>query len=109
MATVTRTNNTKGVIQFLMTNVNDETERLSLVAGEEVLIHVTGLTANTSTAQVLCYVGDNTTAVAVKDAAGTSSFTSDFALGFTAPGKCSITVKLTVDGGGTTTATFTKK
>jgi hypothetical protein len=28
--------------------------------------------------------------------------------GFTAPGKCAITVKLTEDGGGTTTATFTK-
>jgi transglutaminase/protease-like cytokinesis protein 3 len=108
MATVLRTNNTKGVIQFLMTNVNDETERLSLTKDETVLIQVTGLTANTSTAQVKCYVGDNSTGVAVKDASGVSSFTSDFALGFTAPGKCSITVVLTVDGGGTTTATFAK-
>lgn len=108
MATVTRTNNTKGVIQFLMTDVNDETERLSLMAGETVMIHITGLTANTSTAQILCYAGDNSTAVVVKDSAGTSNFTADTVYGFTAPGKCSVTVKLTVDGGGTTTATFTK-
>lgn len=108
MATVTATNNTKGVLHFDMTNVNDETSRLSLNKEETVFIHVTGLTANTSTAQVLCYVGDNTTGVPLKDSAGTSSFTSDFALGFTAPGKCSITVKLTVDGGGTTVATFTR-
>ena len=108
MATVTRTNKTKGVIQFLMTDVNDETERLSLMAGETVMIHITGLTANTSTAQILCYAGDNSTAVVVKDSAGNSDFTADTVYGFTAPGKCSVTVKLAVDGGGTTTATFTK-
>lgn len=107
MATVTATNNTKGVLHFDMTNVNDETSRLPLNKDQSVLIHVTGLTANTSTAQIICYVGDNTTGVAVKDSAGTSSFTSDFTYGFTAPGKCAITVKLTVDGGGTTVATFT--
>ena len=107
MATVTATNNTKGVLHFDMTNVNDETSLLPLNKDKSVLIHVTGLTANTSTAQIICYTGDNTTGVAVKDSAGTSSFTSDFVYGFTAPGKCSITVKLTVDGGGTTVATFT--
>ena len=108
MATVTRTNKTKGVIQFLMEDVDDETERLSLMAGETVMIHITGLTANTSTAQILCYAGDNSTAVVVKDSAGNSDFTADTVYGFTAPGKCSVTVKLAVDGGGTTTATFTK-
>lgn len=108
MATVQATNNGKGLLHFDLDDVNDETERLTLKKEESCLIHVTGLTANTSTAQVICYVGDNATGVVLKDSAGTSSFTSDFALGFTAPGKCAVTVKLTVDGGGTTVVTLTK-
>ncbi len=109
MATVTRTNTSgKGYLEFAMTNVNDETERVALNRGETVLVHITGLTANTSTANIMCYVGDNATGVAVANASGTDDFTTDVVYGFTAPGKCSVTVLLTVDGGGTTTATFTK-
>ena len=55
MATVTATNNNKRVLHFDMTNVNDETSRLPLNKDQSVLIHVTGLTANTSTAQIICY------------------------------------------------------
>lgn len=109
MATVAATNNTKGILNFVLDDVDDETTRLSLNGDETVLIHCTGLTANACSVQVLCYVGDNTTAVALKDSAGTSTFTADFALGFTAPAKCSITAKLTVDGGGAgVVATFTR-
>lgn len=108
MATVNPTNPTKGVFSFAMTNVNDETARIHLKQGQTVGIHVTGLTANTSTVQILNYVGDNTTA-APASFNGNTSFTSDFSLGFTAPSNLSLTVKLTADGGGTTTATITKE
>lgn len=107
MATVQATNNGKGLLHFDLTHVDDETARVYLKAGQEILIHVTGLTANTSTANIICYVGDNDDGVVLKDAAGTSDFTTDFVFGFTAPGGCAITVKLTVDGGHTTVATIT--
>lgn len=114
MATVTQTNTAsggflggKGTRTFTLDDANDETQRIPLSRGETCLIHATGLTANTCSAQVLCYVDENATGVAV-DFSGTTTFTTDFALGFTAPGKCSITVKETVDAGTGITVSITK-
>lgn len=108
MATVTQTNTTGvGCRSFTLDDLNDETQRIPLSRGETCLIHATGLTANTCSAQILCYVEENATGVAL-NFNGTTTFTTDFALGFTAPGKCSITVKETVDAGAGIVVTITK-
>lgn len=108
MATVTQSNTTGvGCRAFTLDDVNDETQRIPLSRGETCLIHATGLTANTCSAQILCYVEENATGVPLSFNNATT-FTADFALGFTAPGKCSITVKNTVDAGTGIVATITK-
>lgn len=108
MATVAQTNTTGvGCRSFTLDDTNDETARIHLHRGETILIHATGLTANTCSAQVLCYAEENATGVALSFN-GTTTFTADFALGFTAPGKCSITVKETVDAGTGIVVTFMK-
>lgn len=97
MATVLKSNTTgRGTLTYSLSSLNDETERLSMNQGQTALIHCTGFSGGTI--QVLCYANTNSTGVPL-DFAGSTSFTADFALGFTAPGKCSITVKLTATGG----------
>lgn len=88
----------KGTRTTTLVAVNDETERLHLSRGESCLIHCSGVTGG-STVQVLVYANTNSTGIAAANALGTVSHTTDFAFGFTAPGKCSVTAKLTVDGG----------
>jgi hypothetical protein len=104
MATVAQTGNSKGHKVFSLASANDETEVIPLNSGETVHIHATGMSG--STVQILEYVGSNATGVALSFD-GATSFTSDFALNYTAGGKCGITVKLTVDGG-TVVVTYTK-
>lgn len=99
MATVTRDNEAgkgKGSLKYTLASANDETEVIPLLRGETVHIHATGMSG--STVQILEYVGGNTTGVPLSFNSATS-FTSDFALNYTAGGKCGITVKMTVDGG----------
>lgn len=104
MATVAQTGNGKGHRVWSLASANDETGIIPLTRDETCLIHLTGMSG--STVQILTYVGGNATGVATSFG-GATSFTADTVLGFTAPGKCGITVKLTVDGG-TVVVTVTK-
>lgn len=105
MATVTQLNdaNGKGFKVYELTADADETERLPLLRGESCLIHVENLTADS----VMVNVYTNGSNPAPAEFNGATSFTADFARGFTAPGKCSITVKKT-GAADTVTVTFTK-
>ena len=96
MATITRTNPNKGLLQFSLVNADDETEQIPMDAGESCLITATGMSG--STAQILLYTRPNGTGIPLSFD-GSSSFTSDFAYNFTAMGKCFVSVKMTVDGG----------
>ena len=93
----------KGTKTFTLASANDETTRLSLRKGETVSITCTGMSG--STVQVRVYT-NGTTGVAA-DYNGATSFTADFTLNFTAAGKCSVSVFLTVDGG-TVTVNLTR-
>jgi hypothetical protein len=85
----------RGLPFWDLSAVDEETDRVALLAGQTAHIHVAGVAG--STLQIIGYVGSNPTGVAIPYN-GTADFTDDFSVDFTAGGKCAIAVKLTVDG-----------
>ncbi len=89
---------------FTLTDLNDQTNLVPFEAGETGLIHINMTGA--CTVEILCYVKPGGTGIPLSFD-GALTFTADTCLGFTAPGKCFISVNMTVDGG-STVVTITK-